>query len=291
MEREIHDIYDVIMKIIISTYTVDFLKFIGIDKNIKKILKTDFVKLDGKKIYLDFLCLFEDGTIGHIEFQFPKANPKDLDRFFDYNIVAEVKYGTRAETYIINFTAKKDKDITRKIGESKSFHPKQIYLGDIDFKKYWENINMKAKSNLKLTSFEEITLLITSLVVECENKAEILGKAVKLLKNKSLFDEKRFEYIQGIIELEVDNLISKEEKNKIKGDIDMSPQAQQVFAKAFEEVHKKAVYEARLDGIDEGKKEGSDETKEKIARNLKGKITDEEISQSTGLDLSKVKEL
>ena len=84
-----------------------FLNFIGIDKKIKKILKTEFVTVNGTKYFLDFLCLFEDGTLGHIEFQFPKARPIDLDRFFEYNIVAQVRHGSLAETIVINFTSRR----------------------------------------------------------------------------------------------------------------------------------------------------------------------------------------
>ena len=211
MDRNVHDIYDVILKIIIIVYGVVFLNYIGVEKNIKKILKTEFITLNGEKLYLDFLCLIDDGTLCHVEFQFPKARPIDLDRFFNYNIVAEVKHGLLTETIVINFTSKSDIK-TRKIGDSKSFHPKQVFLGDIDFDGYWQKINIKAESNLKLDGLEEITLMLTCLVPECENKEKILGKICKLLKNKELFDESKFEYIQAIISLELDNLISKKTK-------------------------------------------------------------------------------
>ncbi len=184
MVQEIHDIYDVILKIIIIVYNVTFLNYIGIEKNIKKILKTEFVTVNGKKYYLDFLCQLEDDTLCHIEFQFPKAQPNDLERFFNYNITAEVRHGHLTETTILNFTSKKIKDTIRHIGKSKCFKPKQVYLGDIDFRSYWRNINMKAEQNVKLTGFEEITLLLTSLMPECKNKAKMLYRISKLLKMK-----------------------------------------------------------------------------------------------------------
>lgn len=54
---------------------------------------------------------------------------------------------------------------------------------------------MKAEQNVKLTGFEEITLLLTCFIPECKNKAKMLNKIWKLLKNKNLFDESKFEYI------------------------------------------------------------------------------------------------
>lgn len=283
MNRDIHDIYDVILKIIILVYGEDFLSFIGINKNIKEVLKTEFVTLKGNKLYLDFLCLLDDDTLCHIEFQFPKARPYDLDRFFDYNIVTQVTQGALTETIVINFTSKKFSEKIRRIGRSKCFNPDYVYLGDIDYAGYWRNINIKVESNLKLTVFEEIVVLLTCLIPECKKKAHMLDKISKLLKNKELFDKTRFEYVQAIIQMEIENLISKEEQSKITEVVDMTPQAEKLISQAISEVHRKSVHEARIDGMKEGKEE--------IAKNLKDLMDDEEISRISGLSLERVKQL
>lgn len=127
----------------------------------------------------------------------------------------------------------------------------------------------------------------------------MLEKISKLLKIEDLFDECRFEYIQGIIELEIKNLISKDEMEKIMGEIDMSPQAERIFSQAIDEVHRKSVHEARLDGIEEGLEKGiekgidkgKNDAMEEMARNLKDVMDDEEISRRTGLSVEKVREL
>lgn len=74
MDRDVHDIFDVILKIIVATYQSLFLKYMGVDEEIEEILSIEFTKLDGSKLYLDFLCLLKNGTLCHIEFQFPYAN-------------------------------------------------------------------------------------------------------------------------------------------------------------------------------------------------------------------------
>ena len=261
----------------------DFLSFIGINKNIKEVLKTEFVTLNGDKYYLDFLCLLDDDTLSHIEFQFPKARPHDLDRFFDYNIVAQVTYGSLTETTVINFTSKKFSEKIRRIGRSKCFNPDYIYLGDIDYTGYWRKINIKDESNLKLTVFEEIVVLLTCLMPECKKKAHMLDKISKLLKNKELFDKTRFEYVQAIIQMEIENFVSKEEQSKITEVADMTPQAEKIISQAISEVHRKSVHEARI----EGRKEGMEE----VAKNLKDLMDDEEISRISGLSLERVKQL
>lgn len=295
MSRNVHDIYDVILKIIILVYREKFLEFIGVNKNIKEVLKTEFVTFDGSKYYLDFLCLLDDDTLCHIEFQFPKARPCDLDRFFDYNIVAQVTHGSLTETIIINFTSKKFAEKIRRIGKSKCFNPHYVYLGDIDYVGYWRKINIKVESNLKLTVFEEIAILVTCLIPDCRKKAYMLDKISILLKNKELFDKRRFEYVQAIIQLEIENLISNEDRSNINEVTDMTPQAEKIISQAISEVHRKSVHEARLDGIEEGKKQGRKQGREQgrqeVAKNLKGIMDDEEISRISGLSLEKVKQL
>lgn len=68
MDRDIHDIFDVILKIIAVVYGTIFLNYIGIEEEMEKILKVEFTTLAGKKVYLDFLCSLKNGTQHHIEF-------------------------------------------------------------------------------------------------------------------------------------------------------------------------------------------------------------------------------
>ena len=132
MDRDIHTIYDVILKIIALVYGTTFLNYIGIEKEVKEIFNIEFTTLTGSKSYLDFLCSLTDDTMCHIEFQFPKTKLKDLDRFFNYNIIPQARYQKLTETIVFNFTSSKRKPPTRKIGKSKSFHPQYFYLGDLN---------------------------------------------------------------------------------------------------------------------------------------------------------------
>lgn len=73
MDREIHDVFDVILKIIIAVYGTVFLSFMGIDGEIEEVLSVEITTLAGTKLYSDFLCSLKDGTLCHIEFQYPHA--------------------------------------------------------------------------------------------------------------------------------------------------------------------------------------------------------------------------
>ena len=102
MARKIHKIYDILMKIIILTYAMEFLKYIGMEQPIAEILQTEMTSLGGKTRVLDFLCKLEDDTLCNIEFQFPVARLDDLKRFFDYNIMAQIRNDSITETVILN---------------------------------------------------------------------------------------------------------------------------------------------------------------------------------------------
>lgn len=70
MNREIHKIYDAILKLIILSYPDEFLSYLGVEKSIKQILHTEIITKKGRQLYLDFLCQLEDNTLLNIEFQF-----------------------------------------------------------------------------------------------------------------------------------------------------------------------------------------------------------------------------
>lgn len=86
MEREIHKIYDFLLKIIITIYGNDFLRYIQEKRQITEILKTEITTVAGKTFFMDFLCLLEDDTLCNIEFQYKPPNLEKLNTIFQYNI-------------------------------------------------------------------------------------------------------------------------------------------------------------------------------------------------------------
>lgn len=291
MERDIHDIYDVILKIIAATYGETFLRYIGIDKKMKKSLNVELTTIKGSKLYVDFLCELNDDTLCHIEFQYPNTKSKDLDRFFNYNITTQVRYQKLTETYIFNFTDRKTEEEIRAIGKTKYFKPYHFYLGDIDFEKRIEKINIKSKSNEKLTEYEEITLMLICLQPKYD-KAKYLKKINKLLKNEEIFYKERSGIVKQIINLEIQNLLTPEEQKEIYGEIKMNQREQdEIILNAIKEVNQKVISETLSEGKSEGLKEGVKKGKETVARNLKGKMDIQEISESTGLSIADIEKL
>ena len=137
----VHDVYDVILKIIIQVWASLFLQFIGIDEEVKEILKTEFITRYGKKIYVDFLCKLKNDDLFHIEFEFPSARDDDLNRFHFYNSIIRFFYEGDLETFVFNFSSKR-KELTSEIKQSISFHPPSFNLADVNFDEYCNKINI-----------------------------------------------------------------------------------------------------------------------------------------------------
>ena len=299
MKRKIHKIYDIILKIIMAAYAYEFLKLIGEERQIKKVLKTEFVTKKGRNLYLDFLCMLEDDTLLNIEFQFKPTTSNDLNRFFNYNILSQTTYDSLCETVVVSFRTQKLGVKQIKIGKTKSTHPDFKYLGDINFKKTLNNIRNKIKNNSKLDNIDEILLMLMCLVPKNHNKAEILTEICRMLKKEHLFDLEKIDTFKAVMSLEIENLITREEREKLKGKIQMTPEAQEIMSKAISEVGRKYEYlekqdlinKGKKEGIKEGKKEGKKEASESIAKNLKNILPDEEISKHTGLDLKTIRQL
>jgi len=159
-----------------------------------------------------------------------------------------------------------------------------------------EKINKDKESNIQLTFKEELHLLIMCLLPKYENKTELLIEIKEILKKEKYIRKEKIDVMKCIIGLEIDNLISKEDQELLKGDEDMNQELEEKMMKVAKEVNKKykqiALEEAKKEGIKEGerkgKKEGKDEEKKEIAKKLKELLTPEEIEKITGLSLQTI---
>lgn len=237
-------------------------------------------------MYLDFLCKVDDGKLYNIEFQLKGAEPDDMERFFDYNIIATVRHDSTTESAVVTLNnPSKIKNI--EINESIDFHPKFCHLGNRDYEKILNNIENKVNDNFKLSSFEEISLMLIALLPKYKNKSKMLKRIFNLLKYKKCFNEKKFNIIEGVIQLEIERFIPKNKLNEFKREIDMTPETQAIFKQAIEETNQKWIQIEK----DEARKEGEIKGIEKVAKNLKKIHTDAEICELTGLSLKTVQNL
>lgn len=199
------------------------------------------------------------------------------------DISAEFKYQKRAETYVFNFDFRKFKSKIKCIGKTKCYGPIQFFLGDVDFKKYSENINIKVKSNKALTNFEEIVLMLMPVFPKFEGNVEIIKWISNILLKKELFDKTQYEFIQAVVGLEIENFLTDDEQKEIDEEIKMTPQAQYIVTRAIHEVNQKALYEAKQEGIDE--------TMIEVAKTFRNQVDIGLLSDFTGLSIDKINSL
>lgn len=295
MKRAVHDIFDVLLKIMLTVYGTAFLNYIGIEEEMERVLNVEFTTLDGSKYYLDFLCLLKNGELCHVEFQYPYVKPDDMDRFYFYNALIHVRHKKVANTIVFNFMSRKVPIKAKEIGKTICFSPQQFCLEDVDFEMIFKNINIKVNSNRQLSHFEEITLMLMPLHPMFLGDANVLKRISEILLKKELFDVDKYQFIQAIVELEIENLLSSDGRKEVYGRIRMTPEAQSVVLQAIHEVNQKVLVETERKGIKEGMEKGMEKGRnaamKDVAKNLRDKMDIEEVSEITGLTVEEIQNL
>ena len=274
MARKVYKIYDIMLKLLVLIYGDYFLKFLNLDENIKQILNIEFTNIKGESFYLDFLCLLKNNELRHIEFQKKKPDSDDYTRFRKYAIAAEAYYGQNTRTLIVRYCKTKNEKKTIGFKKGLILILDYFYLGGVDFEDVIEKINIKVatykKSNVitKISPLEEISLLVMCLVDEVQDIKVNLKKIYDITQFGDLFDKERFHLFKFLLNLELENLISKGEIMELKQefnkdlmeDVVMSPQVIDEFKKAMQEIDEKEIQiieeKARNKGIEEGREQG-----------------------------------
>ena len=313
MARKVYKIYDIMLKLLVLIYGDYFLKFLNLDEEIKQILNIEFTNIKGESLYLDFLCLLKNDNLRHIEFQKKKPDCDDYTRFRKYAIAAEAHYGQKTYTLIVRYCKTKNELETMDSEEGICVYFKYFYLGSVDFEDIIKKINIKVdtykKSNviIKITPLEEIALLVMCLVDEVQDIKGNFKKIYEITKYGDLFDYGRFNLFKNLLNLELNNLISEDEKMEIEKELNMdvtegvimTPQLMDDIKKAIQEIDEKEIKiieeKARTQGITEGIQEGiaqgkMEGMKETIIK-LKNFHSVEEIAEMLDLEIDYVKKI
>lgn len=137
--------------------------------------------------------------------------------------------------------------------------------------------------------------MLICVVPNFKNKLEMLQKISNLLERKELFDETKFEFLQAIIKLEIENLLSEDERNKIEEDIKMTPQAELTVKQIINEVNWKVLAKTEEKGMEIGMEKGIEKGKEntmlEVAKRFKNQIDLKELSEFTGISIEEIQNL
>ena len=168
---------------------------------------------------------------------------------------------------------------------------------------------------IKITPLEEIALLVMCLVDEVQDIKGNFKKIYEITKYNELFDYERFNLFKNLLNLELNNLISEDEKMEIEKELNMdvtegvimTPQLMDDIKKAIQEIDEKeikiieekarnqGIKEGKLDGIKEGMKEGIEQGKmegmREIIIKLKNFHSVDEIAEMLDLEIDYVKKI
>jgi hypothetical protein len=127
-----------------------------------------------------------------------------------------------------------------------------------------------------------------SLAFKYEDKKALLAPIVELLKKEEIFHKETIDIIRSIIQLEIDNLLTEDERKEFEGEIEMNDKTETIIKQAVDEVNRKYEQEALDEAEKRGMKKGIEKNKRDTAKKLKGILRPEEISRITGLSLNTI---
>ena len=129
-------------------------------------------------------------------------------------------------------------------------------------------------------------LMLMPISREFLRDVDLLKWVSEILQFEELFDESKFQFVQAVIQLEIENFLSVDEQMKIK---------KEVVLQAINEVNTKVLTEnsqkAKADGIKIGKAEGTADGIEKIVKSLRDDVDLELLSRKSGLSIDEIKKL
>jgi len=286
--------------------------------DIERICPTEvFTRRESSK-YVDFLCELKNRTLLHVEFQYNATTEKLLEKFHGYNQAKSIENGRTVNTMVFNFQKLDKCAKSCWIGQSIFFRPVNIFLGDIDFEKRLNNIEEKVLNSIqsdghsayKLSIFEEIDLVLTTLVPQTVDKEKSLRRVCYLFEKDIIRKERNHNQIRLWLNCQIEHFIDEDKqkgfKKMLMSDRDPVDIFRDIFIEdAYREGKADGIAEGKADGIAEGKAdgiaegkaegiaEGKAENTEKIVLNLLSNydVDFETVSDIVGIDVGEVIEI
>ena len=124
---------------------------------------------------------------------------------------------------------------------------------------------------------------------------KILKGISEILLKKELFDKNKYEFIEAVAGLEIENFLTEDEQTEIVEEVKMTPKAQFVVMQAIHEVNQKTLAEREeagmRKGMQKGIKKGKSEAMLEVAKSLKNIVEPDVLSRVTGVTVEKIQKL
>ena len=207
-------------------------------------------------------------SLFHMEFQYNATNKDDLKRFYRYNIEKQTETGKLIDTCVVNFQKEEKCETEETIGKTINFMPINKFLGDIDFEERLNNIINKVENNVKLSSKNQIDLILITLAPQTKDKRKTLETVCDIVGNAENFeiDNYKMAKLKQLIEFQITQFVNKKQQKELKKRLNMNAIEKQMEEDIIKIIKDDEYYKGLEKGYDEGYNERKEEETEFIER-------------------------
>lgn len=283
----IHNNHDVLQKLVLIAFAQELQIAIGDKRKVIGFYPTELIIPTFQKKLMDGVLELEDGTLLNIEFQTGNLKEDFLLRCAQYAINLRVVSRRYVETRIISTGLREKSESCVLISKSKKLEFETFFYSEFDGLEKLNNIKNKIVNNEKLTDNDSCDLIFIPLMGNVD-RVDVAFEVFEILNNEKIFTKEKQSKIKQCQFVVADIVSNGDEKlfKKFWEVINMNTN----FLREYE---RELVENSKEEGRDEGIKEGMEKilkfvNREEVARNMKGKYSDEEISDITGLSIEEV---
>ena len=290
----IHDRYDTLQKLVLILFAQELLLAMGDTRKVIGFYPTELIIPTFQKKLMDGVLELQDGTLLNIEFQTGNLDDEFLLRCAQYAVNLRVISRRYVETIVISTGLREKSKSSVLISKSTKLEFKTFFYSEFDGLKKLNIIKDKIENNEKLTDNDHYDLIFIP-VMGNVNRVETAFEVFEIANNDKIFtqdEQSKIKQCQFVVADIISNG-NKELFQEFLEVIDMNTNylieyERKLVESSREEGREEGIKEGIKEGREEGIKEGIKKNSKNVVRNMKGKYSDEEISDVTGLSIKEI---
>ena len=285
----IHNRYDTLQKQSLIDFAQEILYMMGDMRKVVGFYPTELIIPTFQHRFMDGVLELEDGTLMNIEFQTGDLDEDFLLRAAQYAVNLRIVSGRYVETNIVSTGLRSNSEKIAVISKNFEFKPRLFFYSDFDGLEKLINIKKKIKNQEKLSSSDHYDLIFIPLMGNVD-RVKVAFEVFEIVNNENIFNEKEQSRIKQS-QYVVADIIANGDEELLNKFMELITMFAGFLVEREKNLVESGIEKGREEGREEGIGEGKDERSVEIAANLKGKLSDSEISEITGVPIEKVKNL
>lgn len=234
--RELPDNFpaeDLVLKSAMQFFGEELLLYLGITDKPVKPRPTEFVHLEVKQLYEDFNFMLTRNSWIHLEFESDSIKTEDLRRFRSYEAVTGYICHTDITTYVICSSTVKEVRSQLKTG-CNTYRIIPIRLKNLNADKLFEKVVKKRENKEPLDRQDLVPLLLATLMAGAMDQKDRIINASQLLIESGILEKTDLERMQAVLYTLANKFLSKDDLNKVKEAMFMTPLGKMLFSDGFD---------------------------------------------------------